>query len=125
MKQFTQRAFRNILIQTISYDIHVVLIIPWSQVRVLPGPPLILVCPRNSIRRLEGKTDKAGLIETFHAHERRVKHTVPAERLLVFQASDGWAPLCAFLGKPVPAEPYPRSNSREEFFELLAQGPAN
>ena len=26
----------------------------------------------------------------------------PADDLLVFRASDGWEPLCDFLGKPVP-----------------------
>jgi hypothetical protein len=32
----------------------------------------------------------------------------------------GWAPLCAFLDKPVPAEPFPRTNDREEFFKLVS-----
>lgn len=26
------------------------------------------------------------------------------------QISDGWEPLCKFLGKPIPNEPFPRSN---------------
>lgn len=26
-------------------------------------------------------------------------------------AGEGWAPLCAFLGKPVPDRPFPRSNA--------------
>jgi hypothetical protein len=28
---------------------------------------------------------------------------------------EGWGRLCAFLGVPVPAEPYPSENSRQEF----------
>lgn len=75
-------------------------------------------------RSLGVKSDKASLIEAFNAHEQLVKETLPTERLLVFEARDGWAPLCAFLDKPVPDEPYPVSNSREEFFALLAQEPA-
>lgn len=31
---------------------------------------------------------------------------VPKERLLVMNLGDGWEPLCEFLNKPVPFEPY-------------------
>ena len=48
-----------------------------------------------------------------------VKAAFPKERLLVHSAKDGWAPLCAHLGVPVPETPYPRTNNREEFFELM------
>jgi len=41
--------------------------------------------------------------------------SIPPERLLVFRATDGWGPLCNFLGVPVPPEPYPRTNTREAF----------
>jgi hypothetical protein len=44
-----------------------------------------------------------------------VQQTVPADRLLVWTASDGWDPLCAFLGLPVPSTPFPRVNDRSEF----------
>ncbi|MCC5884820.1 MAG: hypothetical protein JJT88_00125 [Gammaproteobacteria bacterium] len=73
-------------------------------------------------RSLGGRSDKEGVMDAFNAHEAAVKATIPAARLLVHQAADGWAPLCAFLGVPIPDTPYPRSNSREEFFELLTQG---
>lgn len=59
--------------------------------------------------------DKDHIIATFNAHNERVKKTVPADRLLVFEAKDGWVPLCNFLGVPVPDEPYPRTNTTEEF----------
>ena len=63
--------------------------------------------------------DKDDLIATFHAHEANVKATVPPERLLVHSAKDGWGPLCAFLEVPVPLTPYPRTNSKEEFFQHM------
>lgn len=63
--------------------------------------------------------DKDSLIAVFHAHEAAVKAAIPAQRLLVHAAKDGWEPLCAFLGVPVPEGPYPRTNSKEEFFELM------
>ncbi|KCZ58830.1 sulfotransferase family protein [Hyphomonas chukchiensis] len=63
--------------------------------------------------------EKDELIATFHAHEANVKATVPPERLLVHSAKDGWGPLCAFLEVPVPLTPYPRTNSKEEFFQHM------
>tara|TARA_R110001606_G_scaffold77186_3_gene178398 strand:+ start:1039 stop:1665 length:627 start_codon:yes stop_codon:yes gene_type:complete len=63
--------------------------------------------------------EKDELIATFHAHEANVKASVPPERLLVHSAKDGWAPLCAFLEVPVPPTPYPRTNSKEEFFQHM------
>ena len=32
-----------------------------------------------------------------------------------WQARDGWGPLCAALGAPIPSEPFPRVNTKEEF----------
>jgi hypothetical protein len=59
--------------------------------------------------------DKDHVIEVFERHNAEVKATVPPERLLVYEVKQGWEPLCAFLGKPVPDEPFPRTNSTEEF----------
>lgn len=59
--------------------------------------------------------DRDHAIAVYEAHAAAVRAEVPAERLLEFEAKDGWAPLCAFLGVPVPDEPYPRTNSTEEF----------
>ena len=47
---------------------------------------------------------------------------VAPERLLVFDVADGWAPLCGFLGLPVPDEPFPRTNSLEEFWDPSRPG---
>ncbi len=83
---------------------------------------LEMVCHVVIDKSLGGKTDKNSAITAFKAQEEAVKAAVPADNLLVFQAKDGWGPLCAFLGLPIPDAPYPRSNSREEFFALMAQG---
>lgn len=60
-------------------------------------------------------SDRAGVLEAFRAHIEEVKRVVPAEKLLVFEAKEGWEPLCAFLEVPVPATPYPRVNDTAEF----------
>lgn len=59
--------------------------------------------------------DKEYAVQVFNDHIERVKKTIPADRLLVFQAADGWGPLCDFLECAVPDEAYPRVNSSEEF----------
>ncbi|MFC1605255.1 sulfotransferase family protein [Pseudomonadota bacterium] len=63
--------------------------------------------------------DQAGLKEAFIAHNEAVKATIPASRLLVFEVKQGWEPLCEFLDVPVPAEPFPRTNHREEFWDRV------
>ena len=57
--------------------------------------------------------DRAHAIGVFRRHNEEVRESVDPARLLVYEASQGWEPLCAFLGLPVPGEPYPRVNTRE------------
>lgn len=59
--------------------------------------------------------DKAHVIDVYERHNQSVIHEVPAERLLVFEPGDGWAPLCQFLGVDVPDTDYPHVNTTEEF----------
>jgi len=61
--------------------------------------------------------DRAFMTDYFRRWNERVIDEVPADRLLVYSAREGWEPLCAFLGVPVPEVPYPRVNSREELME--------
>lgn len=66
--------------------------------------------------------DRDGLMKGFKAHNQAVKETIPEEQLLVYQVKEGWEPLCKFLDEPVPDEPFPRTNNREEFWELVNAG---
>ena len=59
--------------------------------------------------------DRAAAVEAFERHNARVRETVPPHRLVEWRAGDGWAPLCAALGCPVPDEPFPRTNTRTEW----------
>jgi hypothetical protein len=61
-----------------------------------------------------------GLMRAFTAHNEAVKAAIPAKQLLVYQVKEGWEPLCAFLDMPVPSDPFPRTNDRAEFWELIA-----
>lgn len=58
--------------------------------------------------------DREHMMECFEKHCAQVVAGVPSDRLLVFEAKDGWAPLCAFLGVQAPDEPYPHVNSMED-----------
>lgn len=66
-----------------------------------------------------GNLDKAHVLDVLAKHEAEVKRSIPASRLLVFNVSEGWDPLCRFLGVSVPETPFPRTNSAEEFQALL------
>jgi hypothetical protein len=59
--------------------------------------------------------DREHAIDVYLAHNDYVKKQAPRDRLLVFEAAQGWEPLCRFLGCPVPDEPYPRVNTTQEF----------
>jgi len=56
--------------------------------------------------------DRDYAIAAFNRHIEEVKRTVPEDQLLVFNVMDGWKPLCDFLDKPIPAEPFPHRNRR-------------
>lgn len=64
--------------------------------------------------------DGPGLIKAFNAHTEALKAEIPAHRLLIFQVKDGWAPLCQFLGTPVPVSPFPRTNDRADFWDRVS-----
>jgi hypothetical protein len=66
--------------------------------------------------------DRDGLINGFIAHNKAVRDIIPKDQLLIFQVKDGWEPLCKFLNEPVPNQPFPRTNNREEFWELVKAG---
>lgn len=55
----------------------------------------------------------------FEEHNAAVQADLPSERLLVYEVKQGWEPLCAFLGKPVPQQPFPHENDTAEFQRLI------
>jgi hypothetical protein len=48
----------------------------------------------------------------FEAHNQSVRLACPVGRLIEWQASDGWEPLCVALGVDIPEEPFPHLNDR-------------
>lgn len=71
---------------------------------------------------LEGALgDDDHLIACYERHNQRVIDAVDPDKLLVFDVRDGWEPLCAFLERPVPDEPFPNLNDRA-FFHAMVEG---
>ena len=64
--------------------------------------------------------DPAYAKRIFNEHMVTVKDTIAPERLLVYEISEGWEPLCNFLNVPVPLEtPFPRVNEGHEIKKAI------
>ena len=59
--------------------------------------------------------DREAAITAYERHNRHVIDSVPHDQLCVHEVGSGWGPLCAFLGVEAPDEPFPSTNSTEEF----------
>lgn len=64
--------------------------------------------------------EEAHAKQVFDEHNASVQAELPPERLLVYEVKQGWEPLCAFLGKPVPDEPFPHVNDTAQFQKTIA-----
>lgn len=72
-------------------------------------------------RSLRGSMDnKAEAIAQYNAHIADVKASVPQDKLLVFTVTQGWGPLCKFLGLKVPDTPFPNVNDRAAVKKIIA-----
>lgn len=65
--------------------------------------------------------DRQHAIAVFRRHNDEVRRAIPPERLLVYEAGDGWEPLCRFLNVDPPDSPYPMENTKEKFQAQRAQ----
>ena len=68
-------------------------------------------------------TDRDSAIAAYRRNNERVRDTIPAERLLVFNVADGWEPLCRFLELPVPESEFPHRHPKKEFWEHFGGEP--
>jgi hypothetical protein len=63
------------------------------------------------------------MIAAYERHNQQVRDEVPGDRLLEWRPADGWEPICARLGVAVPDEPFPVTNSTNEFRAMLGLDP--
>lgn len=64
------------------------------------------------------------MMDAFARHNDAVREAIPADRLLEWAPGDGWEPICARLGIPVPSEPFPVTNTTDEFRSMFGLPPA-
>ena len=84
-----------------------------AMLSVAGGPPPPADAP-------PGPPPKEVMMAVREAHDAAVRREVPPDRLLVFEVSEGWAPLCRFLGTPVPSTSFPRVNDAQSFHAVFA-----
>ena len=63
--------------------------------------------------------DRRYAIEVFDRWNEEVERRVPAGKLLVYQVSEGWEPLCEFLGVEKPDKPFPHLNEAGAFRKTI------
>ena len=72
-------------------------------------------------RFVHGNWSKQNVLSAFHAHNNDVLRTCPKDKLLVFEVSQGWAPLCEFLDVTIPDVPFPHENETAGFQRMITR----
>jgi len=68
-----------------------------------------------------GRYDRSHAIAAYERNIAEVEAAFTDERLLTFRIGDGWEPLCRFLDRPVPAEPFPHRNRPDAFQRTMEE----
>jgi Sulfotransferase domain len=63
------------------------------------------------------------MMDAYERHNDEVRSKVPSAQLLEWTLGDGWEPICERLGHPVPANPFPVTNSTSEFRQMIGLPP--
>jgi hypothetical protein len=66
-------------------------------------------------REIDENWDDAATAQAFYEDYNERVREAPSDRLLDWRAADGWEPLCQALDLPVPEEPFPHVNTRQEW----------
>ncbi|HZU73967.1 MAG TPA: sulfotransferase [Acidimicrobiales bacterium] len=67
--------------------------------------------------------DRGPVLAAYHAHNERVRASVPSGRLVEWEPGQGWGPLCAGLGLPEPENPFPHVNTTDDFRAMTGLDP--
>ena len=59
--------------------------------------------------------DEVAAKAAFERHNSAVRAAIPPGRLIEWRPGDGWSPICAALGRPVPTDPFPHVNTTADF----------
>jgi hypothetical protein len=67
--------------------------------------------------------DPTAMMDAFERHNAAVREGVPSSRLLEWTATDGWDPICERLGVDVPDEPFPATNTLNDWRASFGMSP--
>jgi hypothetical protein len=67
--------------------------------------------------------DPTTMMDAFERHNSAVRRAIPASRLLEWAPDEGWEPICDRLGLDVPAHPFPKINTTDEFRAMVGLEP--
>ena len=67
--------------------------------------------------------DPTAMMDAFERHNSAVRQAIPSARLLEWEPGDGWDPICDRLGVEVPNEPFPVTNTTDEFRAMVGLTP--
>lgn len=91
---------------------------------VLPGGPSPMAALSTKYHTLCWSNDFAtNGRDYFRGHNEAVRRLGEGRRFLEWDPEDGWAPLCGFLGVPVPEIPFPRADDWAQFNKLVSAQP--
>ena len=63
--------------------------------------------------------DPTVMMDAYERHNEAVRMGIPADRLLEWSPTDGWDPICDRLGIEVPSNPFPVTNTTDEFRAMV------
>ncbi len=88
------------------------------------GDPWMAAMMRLFADRFSDRLDDAdAMMAAFERHNDAVRAAIPADRLLEWTPGDGWEPICERLGVAVPDEPFPVTNTTDDFRSMLGLPP--
>lgn len=65
--------------------------------------------------------DREHMVNFFNSRTEKIRQTISAERLLIYDVKEGWDRLCNFLDVSVPDMDFPRINSRNETKAFISE----
>ncbi len=103
----------------------------WWQSWIRTACPYVLSLPAGPVKEMietlwekrftTNVTDEAAAKAAFESFNERVREGVRSERLLEWRPEEGWAPICAALGMPIPHEPFPHVNTTVDFLREIRE----
>jgi len=67
--------------------------------------------------------DPTAMMDAYERHNAAVRQAIAPSRLLEWTPADGWDPICDRLGMDVPGEPFPVTNTTDDFRAMIGLAP--